>query len=194
VPPTTAAGDAPAPPGGAPTDDSDERPSARRRILLGAGLLFVVATFGVWIYALFIYDPGQLVDELEDRTFPTEAEAICAEARTRIDALPLAQETDDPVERAEVIDEANVALREMTARLAEIVPQGQGRITVGIGEWVDDWNTFIGDRQEYADALREDPSARFAESLKANRQISRAIDAFAQVNKMESCTVPGDVG
>ncbi len=200
MPSTAAPGDAPAPPEG-PTVDGPadgDRPSGRRIFFLAAGLLFVVATFGVWIYALFFYDPGLMIDELEDRTFPTAAEEICHQARVKIEALPTADQTPDHVERAEVVDEANDALRQMTAELEAIVPTGgdqaQQRINSGIEQWVEDWNTFIGDRQAYADQLRTDDMTRFAESLKANRQISRAIDAFAQVNRMESCTVPGDVG
>ena len=194
VVPTTAPGDAPAPPQGPTPALDDDRPSGRRRFFLAAGLLFVVATFAVWIYALFFYDPGLMIDELEDRTFPRAAEEICHQARVQIEALPTADQTPDHVERADVVDEANDALRSMTAQLAATVPEGQGRITSGIEQWIEDWNRFIQDRQDYADQLRTDEMTRFSESLKANRQISRAIDAFAQVNRMESCTVPGDVG
>ncbi|UDY36234.1 hypothetical protein [Dermatobacter hominis] len=194
MPPTAAPGDAPAPPQDPPVDGGDDRPSGRRRFFLAAGLLFVVATFAVWIYALFLYDPGLMIDELEDRTFPTQAEEICHQARVRIEALPTADQTPDHVERADVVDQANEALRDMTAQLAPIVPQGEGKVSSGIEQWIEDWDTYIGDRQDYADQLREDPMTRFSESLKANRQISRAIDAFAQVNRMESCMVPGDVG
>jgi hypothetical protein len=198
VPPTAAPGDAPAPPFDPPPDLRDDRPSGRRRFFLAAGLLFVVATFGVWIYALFFYDPGLMIDELEDTTFPRAAEEICHQARVQIEALPTADQTPDHVERADVVDEANAALRTMTAQLADIVPTGGDaatqRINDGIEQWVEDWNTFIGDREAYAEQLRDDEMTRFSESLKANRQISRAIDAFAQVNRMESCMVPGDVG
>jgi len=174
-------------------DDADDR-STGRKVLLYAGLLFVVVTFGLWIYALFIYDPGLMIDELGDRTFPRKAEEICHRARVEIEKLPTAERTPDPAERADVIDTANESLRAMTAELAGIVPQGDGRVTVGIGQWVEDWNVYIADRQSYADELRTDADARFTETPKSNRQISRAIDAFAQVNRMESCMVPGDVG
>lgn len=178
-----------------PVDDDGSEPlSGRRKFFLTAGVLFAIATFGVWIYALFFYDPGRMIDELPDPAFPNAAEEICHQARVKIEALPTAAQTTDHADRADVVDEANDALRTMTAELATIVPQGEGKVTSGIEEWVKDWNVFIADRQEYADSLRNDPSTRFTESLKANRQVSRAIDAFAQVNRMESCTVPGDVG
>lgn len=176
------------------TDEPTDDRSTARKVLLYAGLTFAVVTFGLWIYALFIYDPGLMIDELGDRTFPRDAEEICHRARVRIEKLPTAERTPEPADRAAVIDEANDALRTMTAELTEVVPQGEGRITVGIGEWIDDWNTYIDDRQDYADRLRADAGARFTETTKSNRQISRAIDAFAQVNRMNSCAVPGDVG
>ena len=175
------------------TPDSAPVPG-RRRWLLIAGMLFAVATFGVWIYALFIYDPGLMIDELSDRRFPKAAEQICHRARVKIEKLPTADQTEDHRERAAVVDQANDALRQMTDELQTAVPQGQGRITTGIQQWVEDWNTYIGDRDDYADQLRDDPNTRFTESLKSNRQISRAIDAFAMVNRMDSCAVPGDVG
>lgn len=158
------------------------------------GLVVGALSIGVWIYALFFYDPGLMIDQLADRTFPHQAEKICARALDRIDDLPTADQTKDPAQRADTIDTANRDLRAMTAALEPIVPQGKGMITTGVTQWVADWNTYIQDRQDYADALRKDPAARFTETPKANRQISLAINAFAQVNRMPSCVVPGDVG
>ncbi|MEZ5238114.1 MAG: hypothetical protein R2716_03935 [Microthrixaceae bacterium] len=51
----------------------------------------------------------------------------------------------------------------------------------------------LGDREDYAAALRADPEARFTETPKGSKQISRAIDSYAQVNRMPSCGTPGDV-
>ncbi len=148
----------------------------------------------MWIYAFFIYDPGLKVDELADRTFPRAAEEVCAGSRSELDALPPANVSRTADERADVVDAANGRLRAMVDRLRAIVPQGQGRISTGIDEWLNDWSTYIDDRQAYADGLRADPQTRFTETVKANRQVSRAIDGFAEVNRMQSCTTPGDVG
>ncbi|MEI2700204.1 MAG: hypothetical protein V9E94_18420 [Microthrixaceae bacterium] len=43
--------------------------------------------------------------------------------------------------------------------------------------------------------LRIDDDARFLETVKGSdtKGISRAINSFAQVNRMESCMTPGDV-
>jgi hypothetical protein len=177
-----------------PIDDDRPAPTARRRISLAAAGVFTVATFGLWLYAFFIYDPGLKVDELADRTFPTAAEGICARYEARVDQLPPAPLAETAAQRADVIDEANEILRGMVGELGAEVPVGQGRITEGVEAWLDDWETHIADRQAYADALRTDSDARFLETIKANRQLSRAIDGFAEVNRMEACTTPGDVG
>lgn len=201
MPATATSGDTapPSPPAPSPwTPEHDGESSRRRKVLVIAGVVFSIATFSVWIYALFFYDPGLMIDELQDRTFPKAAEEICHQARVKIEALPTAEQTKDPADRADVVDQANDALRTMTAQLQATVPTGstakETRIYQGVRQWVTDWNTYIGDRQDYADSLRENPDTRFTETLKSNRQISRAIDAFAQVNRMDSCSVPGDVG
>ncbi|MBS1838690.1 MAG: hypothetical protein JST64_13440, partial [Actinobacteria bacterium] len=145
-----------------PPPDGTEADAPRRgplrRLLVGLGLGVAALSIGLWIYALFFYDPGLMIDQLADRTFPKHAEQVCATARTRIDELPPAEETREPAQRADTIDQANRDLRDMTAALSPIVPSGQGRISKGIHEWIADWNTYIQDRQEYADALRKDPA------------------------------------
>ena len=50
-----------------------------------ATLLAVAVLLGSWIYVLFFYDPGLLIDELADRTFPTAAEQVCAAAKAEFD-------------------------------------------------------------------------------------------------------------
>ena len=160
---------------------------------IAAALVFLVASTLMWIWMLFFYDPGLLIDELEDRTFPTAAEEICAAALEEIDELPPAEVTFDPLERAAVIDEANDILAVMLSQLAPLAPTEPPEAAEAVEEWLDDWSTYLGDRQEYADALRDDPEARFTESPKGPKQISRAIDSYAQVNRMTSCETPGDV-
>jgi hypothetical protein len=174
--------------------EHDDRSPLRRRIALSLAGLFAVATFGVWIYAFFFYDPGLMIDELADRTFPTRAEQVCAAARGRLEQLPPSETAADAEARAATVEQANAILTQMVGQLEPLVPQGQGLITKGVEEWISDWRTFIQDRTEYVNGLRKDPDTRFSESRKANRQISLAIDSFAQVNRMDSCATPGDVG
>ncbi len=187
-----------APPARPATDDGLDpgRPprSARRTIGWVAAGTFVVATFAMWLYAFFLFDPGLKVDELADRTFPTAAEPICAAAGARLDQLPPANTAKDALERADVVDQADEILRGMLDQLRSVAPTGDDRVSKGISMWIDDWETYLQDRVEYAAQLRQDPDTRFTETVKANRQISRAIDGFAEVNRMDSCVTPGDVG
>lgn len=174
--------------------EHDDRSPTRRRVWLALGTLFAVTTLGLWFYAFFVYDPGRKVDELADPTFPRAAEQVCARALAAIEELPAAETARDARERADVVDRANVILTGMVAELRPLVPQGQGQVSEGIELWIDDWEVHVGDRVAYAEALRADSDARFLETRKARRQISRAIDGFAQVNRMPSCATPTDVG
>ena len=65
----------------------------------------------------------------------------------------------------------------------------------GVVDWVDDWGTYLQDREEYVENLRVDDDARFLETAKGSdtKGITRAINSFAQVNKMTSCVTPGDL-
>lgn len=186
MPPTSVPLDDPA------VDPDPPRRSTRRTVSLVAAAVFVVATFGFWIYAFFLYDPGLKVDELADRTFPTAAVEVCDRYEARVDQLPLASASPTAADRADVIDEANTYLGAMVEELATIAPTGEGRDLVEA--WLADWRTHVADRQAYADSLRTDEDARFLETIKGNRQLSRAIDGFAEVNRMEACSTPGDVG
>lgn len=178
----------------APGLEHDDRSPLRRRIALTAAAAFTIVTFVLWIYAFFIYDPGLKVDELADRTFPIAAQKVCAAAEARLETLPPANTAKDAVERADVIDSADAILTTMVADLKPLVPEGPDNVRTGLETWLSDWETHIGDRAAYADALRQDSDARFLETRKGRRQVSRAIDGFAEVNRMESCSTPGDVG
>ncbi len=178
----------------APRPVKDDSNPALRKLAWVAGLSFAFVMIAAWIFGLFIYDPGLLVDELEDRSFGEAAEVICSEHTEAVSTLPRAENAEDPGQRADVITEANGYLTAMVNQLWLEVPSDPPVASEAVEEWLGDWETHIEDRQEYADALRDDPQARFAESAKGTRQVSRAIDGFAQVNRMTSCETTGDVG
>jgi hypothetical protein len=174
--------------------EAEDGPSPRRRAAWIAGLGFAAVCFGLWVYALFVYDPGLLVDELADRTFPRAAEQVCAATLAELDTLPRAETAASAAERADTIDRADTLLLAMVADLRPLVPTEPPEAEEAVNEWLDDWETHIEDRQDYAARLRQDADARFTETAKGSRQISRAIDGYAQVNRMRSCETPGDVG
>lgn len=168
--------------------------SMGRALSMILGVMVFVFFLGGWLWVTFLYEP-HVIDKLEDTTFPSQAEEICAAARGDYDKLPLAQESPTPAHRSTVIVESNQIFNTMVDDLREIVPASPEHINEGLNEWLDDWETYIGDRQQLADSLLENDSARFMETPKSNtnKGITRAINGFAEVNEMESCETPGDL-
>lgn len=178
-----------------PAVATDDDLTPRRRWPFALTIAAVLTLLGGWIYTLFIYDPGLLIDQLEDRTFPRAAEEICAEARGDLDQLPQAYDVHSAAERADAVAASNVILSSMVDRMEAVAPTEPAKVRDGVREWLGDWRTYIADREQYAESLRVDPEARFLESPKASatKGITRAIDPFAQVNEMSSCTTLADV-
>lgn len=174
-------------------DDPDE--PSRSRVALIATLLAVAALVGGWVYVLFVYDPGLLIDELADKTFPNQAEVVCAAAKEELDLLPRAELAASADERASVVARTNVILNGMIAELRPLTPSGPSVESEAVTEWLDDWQVYIGNRERYVENLRLDDEARFLESTKGSdtKGITRAINSFAQVNGMGSCTTPADL-
>jgi hypothetical protein len=98
------------------------------------------------------------------------------------------------MDRAKVVTLTNVDLRAMIDQLKASAPTADrdGRMSQ---EWLADWSTYVGNREDYAARLHDDETARFYESPKSSstEQISKPIDRFAYVNKMPSCDTPADM-
>jgi hypothetical protein len=172
-------------------DTADTAPRTRFGLIFA--VVVVVAIVVMWIYLFLIADPN-VPDQLDDEAFPTDGQAICAAAEARLDDLPDAREARTPQERAPVVADANDILSEMVADLRDIAPtEGtDGRIT---DLWLDDWETYIGDRARYADALAEGEEAELLVTAReTGGQITETIDHFAEINNMEDCATPLDVG
>lgn len=159
----------------------------------------VVGMVAMWGYVLYLaLGPGRQppVDRLDDPAFAEAAEARCGEAVAAIDELPPASAPDTATERADIIDQANgelAAMLDELDELATLAPTGDQRDR---GEaWLTDWRTLLGNREEYADALRRDPDARLliSEKGETGRHVTGWIDEFALANRMESCATPTDV-
>jgi hypothetical protein len=154
-------------------------------IILGSALL--------WIYVL-TRSPGRPFGELDDPTVAAAAEPICARSATEIAQLPQAFEVKTADERADSIDQATAILDGMLGELEPLTPAPGTRDGDMFSEWLDDWRTYLGNRADYADRLREDPNARFYVAEKDARQITEPIDRFAKINLMASCATPREVG
>ena len=113
-----------------------------------------------------------------------------------VDALPSGKEAASPQERAALVDEANEMLRAMVRDLRAAAPEAGADADADaaiVGEWFGDWDTYIGDRDDWADILRSGEDGRFFETAKGGGPISELIDKFADVNEMASCATPDDV-
>jgi hypothetical protein len=174
------------------------------RALFGSRLgrvLAMLTTVGMllmWGYVLYLaFGPGRQppVDRLDDPAFAQAAEVRCADALSGVEQLPLATESESAAERADVVNEANEIYRVMLDDLdglAALAPDGDQRERVD--QWLVDWRIHLGDRQEYVDRLRVDPTARLLISEKPGegRHITGWIDEFALANNMPSCAAPTD--
>lgn len=174
----------------------------RRRILLAGLVLLVVALGAMWFYAFFLASNDN-PDKIPDRAWAERAEATCAAYGTQIDALPPARSFADvePLEealrqRAAVADEVTTLLRAMVADLAaDELADGRSRQAVGL--WLADWERFLAARDDQVAAWRQGIDRRFVEPPTEEGEttpVSLRMDAFAKVNRMPACQVPGDIG
>jgi len=161
------------------------------KVLLGiACVLMVVMWLGIFTDYFAKTAPGTL----DDKAFPAAAQPICTTAKTKLDGLKKAFETTNHVDRANEVAKSNVILRDLLDQLHAIAPTADrdGKMTQ---EWLGDWSTYVSNREDYVNRLRVDEKARFLESPKssATEQISKPIDRFAYVNKMDQCDTPKDM-
>ncbi len=173
-----------------PVAPGRRRATGRPRLGTVLAVLVVAATIGMWAYLFLIADPG-IPDQLDDDTFPTEAQALCAEAVARIDELPPAADAASPEERGDAVSEANDILAAMVVDLRAIAPdEGQDERLTRL--WLEDWDTYLTDRAEYADALLAGEDAELLVTARASGQITVTLDHFAMVNDMLDCQSPLD--
>jgi hypothetical protein len=185
---------APTEPDAPEAPSTDDAPPEHRltplRLFLG---VIVVGIVVMWVYALGPWARQDPPGRLEDPAFAEQAESRCAETADELAALPQAFQTASPVERAVQIDETNVLLTAMITDLRTFAPT-DAVDGPRVGEWLDDWTTYIGDRAALADELREGHDARLHETARGEDHISEALDFFAvTANDMPSCATPDDI-
>lgn len=155
-----------------------------------------VSMIGMWVYVFVFHLGGSWRDQqpgqLDDPTFALLAEPVCAATSADLAQLPQAWETTTPATRADAIDESVVILNDMVVELSTL---DVGTEQQAVAEWVADWQAYVNDRADYGRRLRNDVEARFyvTQSDRDNRQITLAIDKFAETNAMPSCETPADL-
>jgi hypothetical protein len=154
-------------------------------------VLILLGIAGLWGYAL-TRQPKPPPDKLDDAAFAVRAEELCTATANQRDALPQAFQTDDPIERAQVVEESNEELAVLLGDLEALVPAAE-RDQRMLSEWLGDWQTYLGNRRAYAERLRGEGDTRIYVAEKDGRQITVAIDRFAEVNGMGACRTPKDI-
>lgn len=164
-----------------------------RSAKLQLAVLAVNAVFwGAILAWTLLADHGRVPDQLEDRSFPTAAEPICASARAEVAALGNPAFVRTIEERADLVDRQDAVFVAMVDELRAL-PRPDGEHGAWVAAWLDDWATHIADRQRWADVLHGGQDPPFVETARAGQQVSRAVDRFAEVNEMASCATLGDV-
>ncbi|QXC61931.1 hypothetical protein KSP35_03665 [Aquihabitans sp. G128] len=152
-----------------------------------------IAVFWIWIFA---GGPKKVnPDRLDDRAYVSRAEDRCQQLLTDLDALTPASEAKTATERADVLDQANGLVRAMVDDIEAGAPT-TGDDGKSLRLWFTDWHRYLGDRDDYAQALRTDPDAKFllTENEELRDSVDKTIEVFADVNDMPDCATPGDVG
>lgn len=144
----------------------------------------------MWLYVLFIAKPDT-GDRLADRTFPTAAEPVCADAVAQLQQAGLVnQHADSPAARADLVDRGDAILADMVARLRTLTPP-TGESHDAVAKWLDDWDQWLRDRAAWSTRLHDGQDAAFVEKQRDNGDPnSKALNAFAIVNDMSSCQTP----
>lgn len=154
-----------------------------------------VATVLFWAW-IFTGGPKKAnPDRLDDRSYVSFAQERCVQLTGDLAQLPNAVAAETAAERADVIDEANVLVTSMVDDLEDRAPT-DGDDGKSVSGWIADWRTYVGDRETYADGLREDPDTLFqiTENVELRDGVDKTIEIFADVNDMPECATPGDVG
>ncbi len=183
----TATTEAPPRPGGAPS------PGRRGTIWTAAGVAVVLAVALMWIWIFSGAARKENPDYLEDRAWAADAEETCAATAERIEERSASAGRQDAEARADAIDASTDDLEAMLADLRDPLPGSDADRSV-VEPWLDDYARLLEDRRTYADAVRDDPDARFLTTEKFNDPLDRVVQTFAEVNDMPSCVPAGDVG
>ncbi len=186
--------DAPAP--DPSTTPRRSRLAALARLVTGT---IVVASVVFWVWAFSPWTPRDNPDRLDDPAFARAAEPVCADAQAAIGELPGPFDGITPAERADQIEAGTLVVEDLLTRLEELAPLAPaGHDADLVARWLADWNTYLDDRWRHVERLRAatpdtpERDLRFLVSGELG-PVNARMDAFARLNRMDSCQTPGDV-
>jgi hypothetical protein len=167
---------------------------AGRWRLLGAVAIAGFAAF--WVWALF-FASKESVNRIDDREWAERAELICRSAEDDREALADYRrvDEDDPAmlaERGELIDQVTDVIEAMLDDVVATRPTDEkGRAIVPL--WEADYRTYLQDRRQFADGLRDGRNDAFTETAVDGIPISEKLEVFAGDNEMPACAPPHDL-
>ena len=158
APQTNGIGPAPAPTG---------RRKLRRRLWLGALVVFL----GLWAIALtYSVTAGGKSPERLNNADAAVAETACLNAQREMTALPQVGLHARIAARSARVSSEDAILNRMIQQMRALHPQSDAP-KVALTAWLDDWQKLVTARQNYADDLRRlGASARFVEPAAAGIQ------------------------
>lgn len=174
-------------------DDELEKPRSpisKIGIVLAGFVIFV--SFLPWAWRWSPWADRTADGLLDDTTYATLAEPVCAAALDDLAELPTALEAETTEERGEQVRAANVILTDMVDDLEELIT-GSDRDIENLNEWIGDWRTYLDNRDDYAERVTVDPDAVFFVSAEGIERLDRRIPRFANANSMFSCITPDDI-
>ncbi|MFW2381578.1 MAG: hypothetical protein ACN4GZ_07455 [Acidimicrobiales bacterium] len=195
----------------APEADHSVGTSPLKLVFRAAVGIAVLASFGVWIYALSGVARQPPPDELDSTRGLIEAREA-EEAFFELEGLPAFSVRAQPLceaatdqlgdpsrvgtgpERAAQLRRSNQVLQDMVGSLSRL-PMATERDEMLRAAWLADWEVLLADRARYADAVEKDPAAVYTVSRVADEEgLERRLTRFARTNLMLPCGAPADVG
>ena len=175
---------------------NNSTPSLGRRIGRLTIVVACVLIGAMWVYA-FVFASRESINKIDDPEWAAIAQTRCEQAYEERSALANLErvDRDEPASlaiRADLIERATDSLANMIEDIARTSPtteKGQALVP----QWLDDYRTYVQDRRDYIQELREGRLPTFSETQVDSVPISERIGKFARENEMRACQPPIDM-
>jgi hypothetical protein len=168
--------------------------STRKIIGRTTVITIIVVLVATWVYVFTVAGQADPANTIADDTFAPAAQAICADTIAQIEELPAPRDTNTAAERSAVVVESTDLLTVMVADLRAMAPAADDPEDGWMQQWLDDFEFYLEDRFAYAEALLDDPEARFLITVRGDRdRLTADLDQVALANDMLDCATPKDV-
>lgn len=171
-------------------DEASESPF--RRLWIGVAGLVIFVSFLPWAWRWSPWADRTADGLLDDTTYVTLAEPVCAAAQVDLAALPNALDAETTAERGDQVRASNAILHTLVDDLEALVT-GSDRDVTNLNAWISDWRTYMNNRDDYAERIAVDENAVFYVSAVGIERLDRRIPRFANANSMFSCVTPDDI-